>query len=439
MYPSLSDLLQDVFGIHVRLPIQTFGFFVAIAFLAAAYVLTIELKRREKSGWLKGIQEKYWVGKPPTVSDIVFHALIGFLLGFKFVGALFQWDAFVDQPQTYILSGAGSLPAGIILALLLAYSRYRSKKKHQLEKPVLREELVMPHQRVGDFTVIAAVGGLIGAKIFDSLENWHSYMQDPLHSFLSFSGLTFYGGLFVAGLGIAWYARKKQINIWQLADAFAPAMMLAYGLGRIGCHMAGDGDWGIYNSAYLNDGHGGVIPTPPGGFQQALHQYQDFFLLNYGSFDRVPHAYFLKPHWLSFLPDWLFAFTYPHNINNEGVPIPGCTGLHCAMLPVPVFPTPLYEITVCLILFGVLWYLRKRIFRPGLLTAIYLIMNGTERFLIELIRVNTKYDILGIHPTQAELISLLLIMAGVVLIGYVHHKHRPLQAIPVGSSKRSGY
>jgi len=194
MYPSLSDLLQDVFGIHVRLPIQTFGFFVAIAFLAAAYVLTIELKRREKSGWLKGIQEKYWVGKPPTVSDIVFHALIGFLLGFKFVGALFQWDAFVGQPQTYILSGAGSLPAGIILALLLAYSRYRSKKKHQLEKPVLREELVMPHQRVGDFTVIAAVGGLIGAKIFDSLENWHSYMQDPLHSFLSFSGLTFYGG-----------------------------------------------------------------------------------------------------------------------------------------------------------------------------------------------------------------------------------------------------
>lgn len=121
------------------------------------------------------------------------------------------------------------------------------------------------------------------------------------------------------------------------------------------------------------------------------------------------------------------------------MPIPGCTGLHCAMLPVPVFPTPLYEITTCLILFGVLWYLRKRIFRPGLLTAIYLIMNGTERFLIELIRVNTKYDILGIRPTQAELISLLLIMAGVVLIGYVHRKHRPLQAIPVGSSKRSGY
>lgn len=429
MYPSLSDLLQDVFGIHVRLPIQTFGFFVAIAFLAAAYVLTKELMRREKLGWIKGVAEKYWVGKPPTVSDVLLHAFIGFVLGYKLVGAIWQWDTFVDQPQAYLLSGAGSMPSGILLALLFGFFRYRNKKKQQLAKPILREEMIMPHQRVGDFTVIAAIGGLIGAKIFDSLENWHSYMQDPLHSFFSFSGLTFYGGLIVAGVGIAWYAHKKGINLWHLADAFSPAMMLAYGLGRIGCHMAGDGDWGIYNSAYLNDGHGRVVPAPPGGFQQALHQYQDFFLPNYGSFAQVPHAYFLKPHWLSFLPDWLFAFTYPHNINNEGIPIPGCEGLHCAMLPVPVFPTPLYEITACLILFGILWYLRKRIFRPGLLTAIYLIMNGVERFLVELIRVNTKYDILGIHPTQAEIISLLLIIAGIFLIGYVNRKHPPL---PIG-------
>jgi phosphatidylglycerol---prolipoprotein diacylglyceryl transferase len=428
MYPSISDLLHDVFGVNWKLPIQTFGFFVAIAFLAAAYVLTKELRRREKLGWLAGIPEEYWVGKPASNSEIFINAFIGFLLGYKLLPALMSWDSFSADPQHYILSSTGNWWGGIIVGAVIGGWRYYDKKRHQLKDPVLKQEIVMPHQRVGDFTVIAAIGGLVGAKLFDSIENWRSYMSDPLHSFFSFSGLAYYGGLIVAAIAIIYYARTKKINSWHLIDSAAPALILAYGLGRIGCHMAGDGDWGIYNSAYMNDGNGGVVKAPPGQFAQSLHKYQSFFLSDYGSLSNVRHAYFAKPGFLHFLPNWLFAFNYPHNINSEGIPIPGCIGAHCSMLPTPVFPTPLYEITMCLILFGILWAIRKKIKIPGLLFGIYLIFTGVERFFIEIIRVNPRDHFLGVSLTQAQIISLLLIATGVILVFYCKKKHPPLQA-----------
>ena len=431
MYPSISDLLNDLFGIHIPLPVQTFGFFVAIAFFVSAWVLTLELKRREKMGWMQGSEEKRWVGKPASSSELIWNFIIGFLIGFKVVYALLHWDAFSTDPQQLLLSGEGNFLGGVVLGAILLVLRYREKQKSRLPEPKEERYTVWPHQRIGDIVVMAAVGGLVGAKIFDGLENWKSYMADPIGSFLSFSGLTYYGGLIVAAILILWYARKKQINGWHLVDSAAPALMLAYGMGRIGCHMAGDGDWGIYNSAYINDGHGGVVRAAAGQFRQSLERFQGYFSLHYGSLDNVPHASFAKPHFLSFLPDWFFAFTYHNNVNGDGIPIPGCSGPHCAMLPVPVFPTPLYEIIMCLLLFAVLWSIRKKIRIPGIIFGIYLIMNGVERFFIELIRVNTKYSIFGIHPTQAEIISLLLVIGGALLIVYCRKKHVPL---PVSSS-----
>ena len=384
MYPTISDLLKDIFGVHLALPIQTFGFFVAIAFLGAAYVLAKELARRERLGWLHGVEESSWKGKPASGAELFWNAALGFVIGFKLLYALLHWDHFSADPQQTILSGEGSWVGGLLLAALFAYLRYREKKKHQLPEPKQEKHMVMPHQRVGDFTVLAAVGGLVGAKIFDGLENWHSYMADPVGSFLSFSGLTFYGGLIVAAIVIIWYARSKQINTWHLIDSAAPALMLAYGLGRIGCHMAGDGDWGIEN----------------------------------------PHP---KP--FSWLPDWLWSYTYPHNVNNAGIPIPGCEGPHCFQLAHGVYPTPLYEVIMCLLLFAILWSIRKRIRRPGLIFGIYLVMNGVERFFIETIRVNNRYHFFGISPTQAEIISTLLVISGFGLIWYVSRKHAPLREL----------
>ncbi|HEY4799132.1 MAG TPA: prolipoprotein diacylglyceryl transferase family protein, partial [Bacteroidia bacterium] len=164
------------------------------------------------------------------------------------------------------------------------------------------------------------------------------------------------------------------ITTSHLIDACAPALMLAYGVGRLGCQMAGDGDWGIDNLS-------------------------------------------AKPSWF-ILPDWAWAYTYPHNVNNVGIAMPDCTGKFCSVLENPVFPTPLWEAVTCIILFFVLWSVRKRITAPGVLFSLYLILNGIERFFIEKIRINTTYHIFGHRITQAEIISTALFFLGIAGIFY---------------------
>ena len=158
--------------------------------------------------------------------------------------------------------------------------------------------------------------------------------------------------------------------------------MLSYTVGRIGCQMSGDGDWGIVNLAP-------------------------------------------KPDWLAIFPDWVWSYDFPNNVINAGVYIEGCTGRFCSVLPEPVWPTSLYETIMCLILFSLLWLLRKKISIPGLIFSIYLILNGTERFFIEKIRVNTEYDFLG-GITQAEIISFCLVITGIFLSIYFTNKHKKL-------------
>jgi len=202
-------------------------------------------------------------------------------------------------------------------------------------------------------------------------------------------------------------------------------LMLAYGTGRIGCQVSGDGDWGILNSAYTVAPNLKSIPGTPEIFQTTLAKNSDFYMGQFGSLDNVQHLSLKGP---SFLPDWLFGYAYPHNVIGEGIKIPGCNGPYCSYLPIPVFPTPFYETIVCVSLFFLLWSLRKRFKVPGTLFAFYLLINGIERFLIEKIRVNTRYSIFGYHPTQAEIISTLLIFGGAFLYYFLKKQavHRGL-------------
>ncbi len=132
-----------------------------------------------------------------------------------------------------------------------------------------------------------------------------------MRTLFSFSGLAFYGGLITAAFAVSIYVERNKIPWPVNADVVAPALMLAYGIGRIGCQLSGDGCWGMVNA------------DP-------------------------------KPEWLSFLPDWAWAFNYPHNVINEGVLIPDCSGRNCHVLDQPVFPTPLYETTIAFLFFGLL-------------------------------------------------------------------------------------
>ena len=237
---------------------------------------------------------------------------------------------------------------------------------------------------MGSILLWAAVWGFAGAKVFNALENWGDFMKDPVGELVGFSGLTFYGGLICGGAAVLYIAWKNGIKPLDMLDIGGPGMMLAYGVGRIGCQMSGDGDWGIDNLAP-------------------------------------------KPHWLSWAPDWMWSFKFPYNVNDDGDLIPGLSKMElvnghlvetckfCHVLPQPHYPTSFYESVICILLFFFLWSIRDRIKIPGIMFGIYLILNGVERFFIELIRVNTKYLVAGISFTQAELISIFMVIGGAIL------------------------
>ena len=440
MYPNLYYAVKDWFGIEVNAfkIFYTFGIFVALSFLSAAFFLSKELKRKEKQGILTPREEIIMVGKKASVFDLLINGLIGFIFGFKLLGAFIASRSAGIDLQEYIFSAQGSWIGGILLAAILAFLKYREKDKQKLASPEQRIVRIWPHDRIGDMVIFALVFGILGAKLFDNLENWDRFIKNPFGNLLSPSGLTFYGGLICATIAISWYVVRKGIGFWHAADSFAPAMMIAYAIGRIGCQVSGDGDWGVYNSAYISDAPGHVVVAKPGEYTKKLADNALYFLegrvptsdsslasvtdRRYDSLNKVPHAFFKGP---SFLPVWMFAYTYPHNVNEDGIPLPDCEGKYCRALPQPVFPTSLYEILMCGGLFLFLWSIRKTIKIPGYLTAIYLIVNGVERFLIEKIRVNSEYSIFGIHPTQAEIISLLLTLTGVILLVVLRKKTNP--------------
>ena len=231
--------------------------------------------------------------------------------------------------------------------------------------------------------MIAGLSGILGSKIAHNLEHVDKLIADPIGQLLAFTGLSFYGGLILGTVCVLWYARQKNMSSIRLLDATSPALILAYGVGRIGCQLSGDGDWGIEN------------PAP-------------------------------KPDSLGFLPDWAWSFTYPNNVLSAGDPIPS-VGKYCSELRFLSFP-PIYEIAMCLVIFVILG-LRRPLKAPGMIFGIYLMLNGIERFLIEQIRVNPPYSIGGIEATQAELIAVSLFMGGIVtLILSIRKKETPQTA-----------
>lgn len=369
MYPTLSDLLYDLFGWDVPLPIQTYGLMVALAFLLAGWTLILEFKRKESEGLISPIYRRVEVGGPIKTATIVITGLIGFVLAYKFIYLIANYQEFVRSPQQILLSLKGSWIGGIGGAVVLIAIAYWDNHRQRLDDVRIENKIIHPHQYVVNILMIGAVMGVLGSKLFHHLENLDDLIADPMGAIFSLNGLSFYGGLIVAAFAINWYVNRQGIRTLYAMDIVAPALILGYGIGRWGCQLSGDGCWGINN------------PNP-------------------------------KPDWLAWLPDWLWAYDYPHNILDKGHVISDCALSHCHALDVPVYPTPLYESAMALLIFAFLWAIRKRIHIPGMLFAIYLVLSGIERFMIEKIRINNVYHIFGREITQAEIISAISILLG---------------------------
>ncbi len=383
MFPYLSDLTNYLFGFSFSFPLPMFGFMVALAFIAANYLFVKEMKRKEEEGLLAPSTIEVIKGAKASISDLLSNGVFGFVLGFKIVGVIVNYSAIItpnngiDLPS-FILSLKGNFFGGVAIAAILVYLKYREAEKQRLPEPKTVKQIMHPYQHVGNMTLIAAVGGILGAKLFDAIEDMDRLLAHPIDVIFSGSGLSIYGGLIIGGGAVVYYAYKKGLKLVHVVDACAPGLMLAYGIGRIGCQLAGDGDWGVPN---ISD----------------------------------------KPHFLSFLPNWMWSFNYPGNVSGVDLGSIGhAIRLDGYLYEGNAWPTPFYETVMAIIIFTILWSFRKKIKVAGVMFSTYLILNGIERFFIEKIRINPQYLVFGFEVSQAQIIAILLIIAGIFGIWYAN-------------------
>lgn len=203
----------------------------------------------------------------------------------------------------------------------------------------------------------AAVGGLIGARLLFVVEEWQGFLRSPWDFIFTGSGFTWYGGMLGGLLAVTWVVRRNRIPWLKAADISAPALAIAYGVGRIGCHIAGDGDWGTVSD--------------------------------------VP--------WAVAYTNAIIGWVHPYT----GLPYP--TGVR-------VHPTPIYEFLQSLMVFGILWPLRKKGHSDGTIFWLYLILAGFMRFVVEFWRVNPA---IALGMTEAQWFSVgLAVVGGYLLFHY---------------------
>ncbi len=375
MFPDLSYFLHKLIGTNpdnIFSIVKTFGLLLVLAILSAAVIMVKELKRKEAQGLLKPVEETTVIGEPASIMELIINSLIGFFLFFKIAYIIPNFAEFQLDPAALVFSSKGNWLAGILGAALFAGMKFQEKKKAQLDKPKVIKSLVYPHERMADITMVAAISGVLGAKLFAIIEGIGELTWETLVSqFLSGAGLAIYGGLLVGFLVVFLYLLRKKIQPIHVMDAFAPAFMVAYAVGRIGCQLSGDGDWGV-------------------------------------AIDQMAWA---QPTWL---PDFLWGQTYPNNVADAGSKMVDCAWRYCRELDTPVFPTPIWEVVASLAIAGFLWAIRKKVTIAGMLFFIFLIFNGIERWFVEYIRINDTYDFMGGSYTQAQFIAAGLILSGIV-------------------------
>jgi phosphatidylglycerol---prolipoprotein diacylglyceryl transferase len=230
------------------------------------------------------------------------------------------------------------------------------------------KEMGKPSDWAYEIVFAALAGGLIGARGYFVVQNYSQVKHNLVGSIFSGSGLVWYGGLIGGALAVIAWARWRGMLNRSLLDTCGIVLALGYAIGRIGCQVSGDGDYGIRSSLPWAMGYPhGTVPTPPG---------------------------------------------------------------------VTVQPTPIYETVVMALLAWALWRLRDR-FRPGVLFALYLVLGGLERLLVEFIRRNSEV-FAGLTGPQLESIGLILIGGTWLILMARGGGLEALRAPPVPTPRAAG-
>jgi phosphatidylglycerol---prolipoprotein diacylglyceryl transferase len=225
---------------------------------------------------------------------------------------------------------------------------------------LLRADFARRGLAVGDdsslaeiFIAIPSIFGIVGARLYHVLEDPRALFADPWGELFSRYGLAWFGGLIAGSAAWILLSRRYRIPLLVSLDAGSPAAALGYGIGRLGCLLSGDGDYGI--------------PTS--------------------------------------LP---WGMSFPNGL------VPTDQRVH---------PTPLYELLAAIFIAWLLWRVGGKQLaanlapsaarpQPGTVFALYLILTGIARFLVEFIRINPR-SFLGM--TNAQAASLLSVLAGLAL------------------------
>lgn len=247
---------------------------------------------------------------------------------------------------------------GLMLAISFIVSGYILQTEFK--------RLKLPDNYASELTLIAMIMGVVGSKLFYLFEDWHNFTAEPFKVLFSPGGLTYYGGFILATAGIAYYVKKKKLGFLYVADIMSPSLAIAYGIGRIGCHLAGDGDYGIPTDLpWAVNYEKGIVPP------SVMFRGSDI------------------------------AAKFPNGI------VPDNTPLH---------PTPMYEFIIAVIIFSVLWKMRKQNKISGRLFFTYLVLSAVARFSVEYLRLNPEF-LLGL--TQAQFISVVLFFVGLAGLVYL--------------------
>src|SRR4051812_46822808 len=179
MFPTLADRVNYLLNTHLVLPIQTLGLFMALSFIFTYRVFVSEFKRKEALGVIHAFKKKVIVGAPASLPELAVNGLLGFLFGFKIIGAALAYKLFLYDPKTFIVSTHGSIIAGLIFSCVFAGWAWYGRHSERLPAPSVVEQTVHPYQLLPYMVFFMGFWGFIGAKLFDTVEHLDSLRYNP--------------------------------------------------------------------------------------------------------------------------------------------------------------------------------------------------------------------------------------------------------------------